>query len=321
MKFSTSVISSIACLLTTVSASSVCSDATVTTYSTTYIPYITTTTSTSSSTTTTSSSSSSSSSTTSSLSSSSSSTTSSLSSSSSETSTTPSPSSETSTTSSSSSETSTTSTSSSPETSSSSTTTSSSSSSSPETTTSSSSSSSSSTKTSSSISTPSSTIVFSNTYLEKHNYYRSLMQDTNPVEWDDDIAAISQSYADAYTCDGSLEHSGNSLNGQGLGENLAYGYSYDGAGAVTAWFNEIALYNYSNPGFSEATGHFTQLVWTDTTKIGCGYKYCGTYYGYYIVCNYLPEGNIDLAGDTSYFYKLDVKEPKDDSTLAGGFPQ
>lgn len=147
------------------------------------------------------------------------------------------------------------------------------------------------------------------------------MQDTPAMEWDDDVAAVAQGYADEYTCDGTLVHSGNSFDGKWLGENLAYGYVFERAGGVTAWFNEISNYNYSDPGFAEDTGHFTQLVWVDSTRLGCGYKYCGTYYGHYLVCNYYPGGNLGLVGNPGYFYELNVKEPKDDSTLNGGFPQ
>lgn len=147
------------------------------------------------------------------------------------------------------------------------------------------------------------------------------MKDTNNLTWSDGIAAVAQSYADDYSCNGLLTHSNSEYEGEDLGENLAYGFSFKKAGAVTAWFNEISEYNYSDPGFAESTGHFTQLVWAESTQLGCGYKYCGTYYGYYINCYYLPEGNLDLVGDTSYFYKLDVHEPKDDATLKGGFSQ
>ena len=29
-------------------------------------------------------------------------------------------------------------------------------------------------------------------------------------------------------------------------------------------------------GFSEATGHFTQVVWARTSSVGCGIKFCAT---------------------------------------------
>lgn len=40
--------------------------------------------------------------------------------------------------------------------------------------------------------------------------------------------------------------------------------------AVKAWYDEIKKYKYSRPGFSPATGHFTQVVWLDTTEVGVG---------------------------------------------------
>ena len=143
------------------------------------------------------------------------------------------------------------------------------------------------------------------------------MKDTGPLTWNNQIAQLTQQAADDWQCDGVFRHNNFELNGEDLGENLAYGYNFENAGAVEGWFNEIRYYNYSDPKFDASTGHFTQLVWKDTTQVGCGYKNCGTPYGYYIVCDYLPAGNVDLQGDTSYFYKLNVLEPKDSATLNG----
>jgi len=54
----------------------------------------------------------------------------------------------------------------------------------------------------------------------------------------------------------------------------------------------IALYDFTKPGYSSATGHFTQIVWKGTSKIGCAAATCadGTIFtGYranstYVVC-------------------------------------
>ena len=65
------------------------------------------------------------------------------------------------------------------------------------------------------------------------------------------------------------------INRQGgpYGENLAEGFT-NITEAVDAWGGEQADYDFNNPGFSEQTGHFTQLVWKATTTVGCGRINC-----------------------------------------------
>ena len=47
--------------------------------------------------------------------------------------------------------------------------------------------------------------------------------------------------------------------------------------------------------FSLSTGHYTQVVWADTFKVGCGftaYRAPNGWHNKYYVCNYGPAGNI-----------------------------
>lgn len=66
--------------------------------------------------------------------------------------------------------------------------------------------------------------------------------------------------------------------------------------AVDGWGDERNKYNFNNGGFSEATGHFTQLVWKATTSVGCGRMDCdgkgGSAQGWFVVCEYYPAGNV-----------------------------
>ncbi|QEU60422.1 Pry3 [Kluyveromyces lactis] len=127
---------------------------------------------------------------------------------------------------------------------------------------------------------------FASSMLDEHNAKRALHKDTPALSWSDELASYAQNYADGYDCSGSLTHSYGSY-----GENLAIGYGT--TGAVDGWYDEIKDYSYSNPVYSPGTGHFTQVVWKSTTKVGCGIKQCGDVWGQYIICSYDPAGNME----------------------------
>ena len=68
-----------------------------------------------------------------------------------------------------------------------------------------------------------------------------------------------------------------------------------GAEATRAWYDEINSYDFDNPSFSDETGHFTQVVWKDSKKLGVGYATGkeGSRYTLYVVAQYSPPGNED----------------------------
>ncbi|KAK5814288.1 CAP domain-containing protein, partial [Linnemannia elongata] len=82
------------------------------------------------------------------------------------------------------------------------------------------------------------------------------------------------------------------------GENLhaSIDPNTDMRSAMTSWMSEASKYNYNQPGFSAATGKFTQVVWKNTTQVACGIARCpaGTIFAQpstFIVCRYTPPGN------------------------------
>ncbi|PFH46571.1 hypothetical protein AMATHDRAFT_69529 [Amanita thiersii Skay4041] len=96
----------------------------------------------------------------------------------------------------------------------------------------------------------------------------------------------------AKTC--KFQHS----NPQGrYGENLYASTGNAGIkNAVDSWMAEASRYDYNHPGFSTATGHFTQVVWKSTTQVACAVANCpaGTIFSQpsrYVVCRYTPPGN------------------------------
>lgn len=92
----------------------------------------------------------------------------------------------------------------------------------------------------------------------------------------------------------------------GMGQNLAYKTGAELTAQETAdmWYNEIQNYNFDSPGFSSNTGHFTQLVWAETTHIGVGHAVNGS--TTYVVGNYTPPGNVQGREN----YERNVKRHK-----------
>ena len=52
------------------------------------------------------------------------------------------------------------------------------------------------------------------------------------------------------------------------------------------------MYNFDNPGFSDATGHFTCLVWVSSTKFAIGISINDTTNAVDVVMNTSPPGNV-----------------------------
>ena len=117
--------------------------------------------------------------------------------------------------------------------------------------------------------------------LNKHNEFRA-NHCAPAMTWDDEVAAAAQTYANA--CNFGHDPNNN------LGENIAAGSEQP----TEMWYSEVSDYNFANPGFTTSTGHFTQVVWRGSTKLGCGRAECG--FGVYYVCRYSPAGNNTGAG-------------------------
>ncbi|KAI5457508.1 CAP domain-containing protein [Mariannaea sp. PMI_226] len=132
--------------------------------------------------------------------------------------------------------------------------------------------------------------------LDAHNAARADVG-TKPLTWDDSLAADAQSWAEHLVSVGSLVHSGTS----GQGENL---YMQTGGGspyvsAVNAFVSEKSSYHgeaISSTNY-QLFGHYTQVVWKDTTKVGMGLA-TDSNGATYVVARYSPPGN--FIGETAY---------------------
>ncbi|NXC66274.1 GLIP1 protein, partial [Anhinga anhinga] len=85
-----------------------------------------------------------------------------------------------------------------------------------------------------------------------------------------------------------------------VGENIWTGtatiFSVDAA--LSSWFNEVSSYNFKNNRCTGMCGHYTQVVWAESYKVGCAVHFCNTVEnfpgltkGAHFVCNYGPAGN------------------------------
>jgi pathogenesis-related protein 1 len=148
--------------------------------------------------------------------------------------------------------------------------------------------------------------------LEAHNAVRAAVETTNPLmplSWSEDLAAVAQDWADtlADECAGIRHRMPNQY-----GENIAAQWSSNGTAgaygpqAVDAWAAEIECWGFGTIAGTETCnsqciamqnsngcGHYTQLVWRNTKRVGCGYATCrdGNLLMEIFVCNYDPPGN------------------------------
>lgn len=128
--------------------------------------------------------------------------------------------------------------------------------------------------------------------LETHNRYR-LEVGVPQLQWSNSVAASAQAWADYLASTDSFDHS-DTQYGENLWKGSAGAYSLNEM--VESWGDEkqyfipnAAFPNLSTTGNWVDVGHYTQIVWRDTTAVGCG---LATGNGWdVLVCQYDPPGN------------------------------
>lgn len=127
-------------------------------------------------------------------------------------------------------------------------------------------------------------------YLHAHNQVRAAEGEA-PLEWGREVARYARRWASKRRRDCAMVHS------QGpYGENIfwgAVGGSWTPDRAVNAWAEETAYYDRATNTCAQGQmcGHYTQMVWNSTTKVGCARVECFAGAGYIVICCYDPPGN------------------------------
>lgn len=128
-----------------------------------------------------------------------------------------------------------------------------------------------------------------------HNQIRAEVG-VEPLAWSTELADYAQLWADhlvSTRC--GMEHRPRNGQWQQLyGENLYIGTAkyYGTSDAVRAWAKEKNNYRADEvlqAARTAAIGHYTQMVWRNTRKIGCAAGLCRGWL--IVVCNYDPPGN------------------------------
>jgi|SRR5688572_7018999 len=135
---------------------------------------------------------------------------------------------------------------------------------------------------------------------------------TNMVKlgWDDDLSGVAQNWVDQcvwnHNADRTAQYAarvgGNTYVGENLAVYLTTGSPPDLVNfALDLWFEEVAQYEYAplTSAAAQESGHYTQLVWAGTHRVGCGLAVCpGSAFGYpnsftayYFACDYAKGGN------------------------------
>ena len=134
--------------------------------------------------------------------------------------------------------------------------------------------------------------------VNTHNILRA-KHGQYPLNKDKKLENLAKETANDSLIAGTLKYGEAYRNGEYYGQNLYLGSGNPHTGKYVAeyWYSENIYYNYgigkSNNGAT--IGHFTQIIWKTTKKIGCAvsigrwkiYKE-----SYYICCYYYPGGNL-----------------------------
>jgi uncharacterized protein YkwD len=133
--------------------------------------------------------------------------------------------------------------------------------------------------------------------LASHNDERA-RQGQSALIWDAKLARDAQAYAQILADKDIFEHAAQPVGNGAQGENLWMGSkaAYDWRDMVGMWIDEGtntksgAFPNVAKSGDWSDVGHYTQIIWPETAKLGCGLS--ANRKDEYLVCRYFPAGNV-----------------------------
>jgi hypothetical protein len=133
--------------------------------------------------------------------------------------------------------------------------------------------------------------------LAAHNAVRASVG-VPPLAWDNELGNGAAAYAQQLALTNVFQHS-DRKGRPGIGENLWMGTrgAYSVETMVGGWTSERRYFvsgifpNNSTTGNWIDVGHYTQMIWPTTQRVGCAIGSNGR--TDYLVCRYSGKGNID----------------------------
>lgn len=134
--------------------------------------------------------------------------------------------------------------------------------------------------------------LFCDAMVKQHNVYRA-KHGARALQMDQNESRSAQQWAKVLASEGRLRHSRSGQNLAMFGGQKPTLQNCANMGKVMTdmWYDEIRKYNFRRQGFSMETGHFTQVVWKGSTRLGCGVAISNgnSFWG---VGHYSPAGNV-----------------------------
>jgi len=132
-----------------------------------------------------------------------------------------------------------------------------------------------------------------NEFVTRHNYWRHQVNSPNIV-WSETLAQYAYEWAKHLSDNNLFEHRSQNKYGENIFMcSTCSAKTYSPSQVVDDWASEKSQYNgetISNSNFS-AFGHYTQLIWCETTQVGCAMVQDKSG-NMVVVCNYAPPGNM-----------------------------
>jgi hypothetical protein len=141
------------------------------------------------------------------------------------------------------------------------------------------------------------------TWLDTQNAVRHAAKPT-PVPpladftWSSGAAAVAQDWANRCTYQ---HNAGRGARGENIAASAPPG-TWSIADAVAAWAGEASFYDYATNSCTagQDCGHYTQIVWRDSIRVGCAHQACTVNSPFgarnptwdFWVCDYEPPGNV-----------------------------